>query len=77
MWYRLRGRVYRGSSWEELSRQYAAARDASGEGASTFPSPAIRSDAGEVVGRLSYNGRVWGPKEWEPGDVPLYCPRPL
>jgi len=29
---------------------------------------------GKVIGRVSYNGRVWGPEEWTPDSKPIYVP---
>ncbi len=46
-------RTFDVASLEEASRVYQAERDASGEGASTFPQGYI----GEH--HISYNGRVW------------------
>lgn len=74
MQFTLRKKVYTGNSHEELSRKYCELRDARNEGASTFPTATIVDDAGVEIGRLSYNGRVWGPGEWVPGAEPLYCP---
>lgn len=74
MWFKVRGKRYVGDTHEALSRAYCEVRDASGEGASTFPTPTVYDDSGASVARLSYNGRVWGDKEWSPGDEPLYCP---
>ena len=42
----------------EASTKYAAARDASGMGASEFPEAYIYRD-GTKFARISYNGRVW------------------
>lgn len=54
------------------SAEYARERDASGEGASTFPAGRIMQ-SGRKIARLSYNGRVWGPKPVD-GERPLYDP---
>ena len=42
----------------EASRVFSAERDASGEGASTFPDGKV-TDKGRFVARISYNGRIW------------------
>ena len=52
------------------SALYCRTRDQSGEGNSTFPT-------GKIPGHyISYNGRVWAgkPRDWKPGDVPVYSP---
>jgi hypothetical protein len=51
---------------------FCAARDASGEGTSNTPSPQIVDEAGNVIGRISYNGRVWPDADWTPDSTPLY-----
>ena len=54
----------------EASEVYCAARDASGEGGSTFP-------IGRLPGHhVSYNGKVWAgnPKDWKAGNAPAYNP---
>jgi hypothetical protein len=53
---------------EEASRTYAQARDASGEGASTFPTGTISAEGGKPKFRVSYNAKVWD------GDVVAYNP---
>jgi hypothetical protein len=59
------------TDFAEASRVYAALRDASGEGASTFP-------VGRLPGHyISYNGRVWkgAPQNWVDGiSEPVYSP---
>jgi hypothetical protein len=42
----------------DASRRYQVVRDASDEGASTFPEGRVRTTSGSVY-RISYNGRVW------------------
>ncbi len=32
----------------------------------------ITNEAGETVGHVSYNGRVWPPGKWVPGMKPLF-----
>lgn len=56
------------NSIEEASAAYSAMRDASGEGASTWP-------CGEWNGKhISYNGKVWENSNWQSGDQPIYNP---
>lgn len=60
-------------SLEDASMQYSAARDASGEGGSTFPEG--RLTLGGRKYRVSYNGKVWeGSRPWQSGDVPVFSP---
>ncbi len=55
--FKLRGETIRRETLADLSGAYCEMRDASGEGASTFPTPLVRHLG--VIGRLSYNGRIW------------------
>jgi hypothetical protein len=61
------------TSFEEASRLYAQYRDASLEGASTFPDGAIL-DGARLIARVSYNAKVWPPTKWSPGQAPLFNP---
>jgi hypothetical protein len=61
------------SSLEEASRLYAQYRDATLEGASTFPDGAIL-DGTRIIARVSYNAKVWPPKRWSPDQQPLFNP---
>lgn len=45
-------------SVEQAAAHYAALRDASGEGASTWPEGRA-SDSDGTTYRISYNGRIW------------------
>jgi hypothetical protein len=60
------------ASFEEASRLFCAARDKMGEGASRTPSPKIVDERGEVIGHVSYNGRVWAGATYVPHATPLY-----
>lgn len=55
----------------EASRRYCERRDRTGLGASAFPDATLIRE-GIVVGRISYNGRIWHPIPWRPGDRPIY-----
>ena len=55
----LRGATRTGPDLKTLSEAFEQMRDASGEGASTFPSPMVRDWDGNRIARISYNGRVW------------------
>lgn len=50
---------------------YCEERDASGEGASTFPPGRVFDTEGRKVAKISYNGRVWPPARWHEGQRPL------
>jgi hypothetical protein len=58
-------------SYQHASEVYEAARDESGEGASTFPCGKITIGPNKVVAEVSYNGRVWAPNH-ALGDKPIY-----
>jgi hypothetical protein len=60
------------TSLEGASAVYSALRDASGEGASTFRDGVVLDHDGTEIARVSYNGRVWAPGQWIPGQAPLY-----
>jgi hypothetical protein len=57
------------------SEVYGAARDASGEGASTW-GDATLTDAttGAFVGRVSYNAKVWDSARYGAHDFPVFDP---
>jgi hypothetical protein len=61
------------SDFAEASAIYSQLRDESDEGASTWPTGLI-NNYGMNVAHISYNGRVWEPGPWEPGDKPIYDP---
>jgi hypothetical protein len=61
------------ASFEQASRIYAQYRDASFEGASTFPDGIIL-DRRRAIARVSYNAKVWPPTRWSPGQIPLFNP---
>jgi hypothetical protein len=58
------------ASLQEASETYTRLRDASEEGASTWPEGRV----GKYF--ISYNGRVWArpSREWQIGDNPVYDP---
>lgn len=57
--------------WAEASRRYSDRRELTGLGASMFPDATLLVEH-LLVGRISYNGRIWLPGEWHPDDRPLY-----
>ncbi|WP_231736705.1 hypothetical protein [Sphingobium sp. CCH11-B1] len=59
------------ANWAEASGLYCERRDRSGLRATMFPE-ALLLIAETPVGRISYNGRIWLPGEWEPGAEPLF-----
>ncbi len=72
MFLQVGGKRYQIASFEQASQMFCMARDASGEGASTIPSPKIVDERGEVIGFVSYNGRVWAGTSYVPDAQPLY-----
>jgi hypothetical protein len=56
----------------DASALFCKTRDAFGEGASKTPQCKVVDQRGEVVARISYNGRIWPNAEWFDGMVPLY-----
>jgi hypothetical protein len=50
--------AYGADTLAELSAIYCRVRDASGEGASTFPMPSVKQ-GDKVIGRIAYNGRIF------------------
>ena len=67
-------KMFRVASFVEASDTYRERRKLSGEGASTFPEGKVRDDAGVVIARVSYNGKVWPPVEWSNGLRPIFDP---
>lgn len=65
----LASRIYR-----EAIERYD--RDTGRGGASTVPECRITTESGEVVGHVSYNGKVWAgaPDAWRAGDVAVFVP---
>lgn len=59
------------ADWSEASELFAARRDRSGLGASMFPDAEVLL-ADIVVGRISYNGRIWPPKPWHLDVQPIH-----
>jgi hypothetical protein len=63
--------------WEEASRRYRAEADkfvcATNNRASDFPVGMIKRD-GELIARVSWNGRVWPPEPWTPAQKHLWSP---
>ena len=57
-------------SFEEASAIYTRERSRTGLGASSWPDGWIMVD-NLPISRVSYNGRVWRPGPWTPGDVPI------
>jgi hypothetical protein len=60
------------SGFAEASHVYAELRDASREGASTFPDGVV-FDGNRMVARVSYNAKVWLPGPTE-GQTPIFNP---
>ena len=60
------------ATFEEASRMFCTARDEAGEGASRTPTPLIVDEKGDIIGHVSYNGRVWTGASYVSGSLPLY-----
>jgi hypothetical protein len=58
---------------EDVSTAYRATIKRLGIGGSETPPCEILDERHEVVGHVSYNGRVWR-GEWQPGVRPIYSP---
>ena len=66
------------ASLREASEAFCAERDSLNYGASTFPSVNLY-EAGEIIGHVSYNGRIWQGERgsWHPSAKPIYDNRTL
>jgi len=69
------------ADYAEASRLYRRLCDEvlarTGKGSSAMKEGLVYDTTGampRVVARVSYNGRVWSPKPWVPGDKPLFDP---
>ena len=56
---------YQVPTTEAAAEIYRDARDASGRGASSFPTARIVDGTGKALFHISYNGRVWPFAEWQ------------
>ena len=63
------------NSLAAASVEYQRLRDASGEGASTWPTGRVRTASGQVY-TITYNGRVWSGSRPVPGNMVLEAVRP-
>jgi hypothetical protein len=61
---------------EAVSRAYRGTIERLGIGGSETPPCEILNHRGEIVGNVSYNGRVWlgDLRSWEPGKSPIFDP---
>ena len=73
---RIGRRAFPFTTCEDVSKAYRATIERLGIGGSKTPSCLIHDHRGEVVGHVSYNGRVWeGDQDsWFAGKRPLYDP---
>lgn len=64
------------TSCEEVSRAYRSTIERLGLGGSETPSCELLNERREVVGYVSYNGRVWlgDCGSWQAGKRPIYDP---
>jgi hypothetical protein len=68
----VRARTVRARDFAEASvlcRTYITENDL---GASDWAGGDVRDHTGARVARVSYNGRVWPPGDWQPGIAPLW-----
>lgn len=65
-------RRFQVATFEEASRMFCTTRDKGGEGASRTPTPPIVDEFGNVIGYVSYNGRIWAGATYIAGTQPLY-----
>lgn len=61
---------------QHASRAYRHTIDKMGLGASQTPQCLIKTASGDIVGHISYNGRVWdfAPQDWTPESRPVFDP---
>lgn len=73
---RIGRRTFPFTTCEDVSRAYRATIERLGIGGSKTPICLILDHRGEVVGHVSYNGRVWlgDERSWIPGVRPIYAP---
>jgi hypothetical protein len=65
----IRDELLHADTLKELSELYCEIRDETGEGCSTFrPVNVCIAGTGEVIGHISYNGRVWD-QSWEMSSI--------
>lgn len=60
--------------YAEASARYSAARDNSGQGASTWGNGKIYDRNGTQIAYISYNGKVWAGTQYQPDATPLFDP---
>lgn len=64
-------RSYRIDTFEQASRLYEKLRG--DKGSRAMRDGIVYDDDGLIqIARISYNGKVWRPGEWKPGDEPLW-----
>lgn len=71
---RIGRRIFPFSDCAQISAAYRASIESLGLGASQTPQCEILDASGAIVGRVSYNGRIWLGADWQSGDRPLYDP---
>jgi hypothetical protein len=65
-------RRFQVKSLKEASELFCKARAAFGKGASETPIVLVVNSHGDTIGSISFNGRIWPPGEWHPGQEPIY-----
>lgn len=56
---------------EDCQRSYMKIRDSLDIGASQLSEGHVYDQDNKHIARISYNGRLWNTKTWEPGDEPI------
>jgi hypothetical protein len=56
---------------EDCQRAYIEIRDSLDIGASHLSEGHVYDQDNKHIARISYNGRLWNTKTWEPGDEPI------
>ena len=78
LWIESGGQRYPVDSLEDASTRFRQVVQAANIGATETPVPRITDDAGNLVGYVAYNGKVFAgrPEDWKSGQTPLYEPPP-
>jgi hypothetical protein len=73
---KIRGRAYSATDFAEAGAVYRKAWDAELSRGGCIRGAEIFNDAGELIARVSQNGRIWPPEPWHPDQQPLWDNRP-
>ena len=70
----VRARTVRARDFAEASARCRAYIGEHDLGGGNWSGGQVRDHTGALVAQVGYNGRVWGPQEWQPGATPLWEP---